>query len=102
MITLISGPARGDRGIMQGIFEAMHEKGCGFYCVVYLKISCDEMVRRLNNITTRGIVLFSGESLPDMYHERVLLYEKYADITVDCEDEDFEEVVVGVITGMGG
>jgi shikimate kinase len=65
--------------------------------VVYLKISCEEMVRRLNNITTRGIVLFSGESLPDMYHERVPLYEKYADITVDCEDEDFEEVVGKVI-----
>jgi shikimate kinase len=32
-----------------------------------------------------------------MYHERVPLYEKYADITVDCEDEDFEEVVGKVI-----
>ena len=65
--------------------------------VVYLKISCDEMVRRLSNITTRGIVLFSGESLFDMYHERVPLYQRYADITVDCEDEDFEEVVGKVI-----
>ena len=68
--------------------------------VVYLKISCDEMVRRLNNITTRGIVLIAGQSLPDMYRQRVPLYEKYADITVDCEGEEFEEVVGRVIEGI--
>ncbi|MGA2162530.1 MAG: shikimate kinase [Methanoregula sp.] len=68
--------------------------------VVYLKISCDEMVRRLKNITTRGIVLFKGESLLDMYRERVPLYERYADITIDCEDEDFEEVVGKVMEGI--
>jgi shikimate kinase len=73
--------------------------------VVYLAISFEEMERRLKNITTRGIVLFSGESLFDMYHERVPLYEKYADITVECEREDFEVVVgkvIGEIEGHGG
>jgi shikimate kinase len=42
--------------------------------VIYLKISCEEMVRRLNNITTRGIVLVAGQSLRDMYNQRVPLY----------------------------
>jgi shikimate kinase len=65
--------------------------------VVYLKISCEEMVRRLNNIMTRGIVLIAGQSLRDMYIERVPLYEKYADITVACSDEDFETVVEKVV-----
>ncbi len=32
-----------------------------------------------------------------MYHQRVPLYEQYADITIDCADEDFEEVVGKVI-----
>jgi shikimate kinase len=68
--------------------------------IVYLKISCDEMVRRLRNITTRGIVLVAGQSLSGMYYERVPLYEKYADITVDCEGEDFEVVVGKVIEGL--
>ncbi|MGP8255199.1 MAG: shikimate kinase [Methanoregula sp.] len=71
--------------------------------VVYLEISCEEMIRRLKNITTRGIVLVAGQSLSDMYYERVPLYEKYADITVDCEEEDFEEVVgkvIGEIVGV--
>jgi hypothetical protein len=31
----------------------------------------EEMVRRLNNITTRGIVLVEGQGLFDMYNQRV-------------------------------
>jgi len=65
--------------------------------VVYLKISFDEMQKRLRNITTRGIVLSRGETLQEMYDERIPLYEKYADITVECSDEDFETVVGNVI-----
>ena len=61
--------------------------------VIYLKISFEEMVRRLNNITTRGIVLGPGQSLRDMYNQRVPLYERYADITIDCSDGDFEECI---------
>ena len=61
--------------------------------VLYLKISCEEMVRRLNNIRTRGIVLVAGQSLRDMYNQRVPLYEKYADITIDCSDGDFEKCI---------
>jgi shikimate kinase len=65
--------------------------------VVYLKISFEEMEKRLRNITTRGIVLSRGETLRDMYDERVPLYEKYAAVTVECSDEDFETVVANVI-----
>jgi len=65
--------------------------------VIYLKISFEEMVRRLNNITTRGIVLGPGQSLRDMYNQRVPLYERYADITIDCSDGDFEECIGMVI-----
>ena len=70
--------------------------------VIYLKISCEEMVRRLNNITTRGIVLVSGQSLPDMYAQRIPLYEKYADITIDCSEDDFENCIENVIDELSG
>jgi len=65
--------------------------------VIYLNISFEEMVRRLNNITTRGIVLVAGQSLREMYDQRVPLYEKYADITIDCSDGDFENCIGNVI-----
>lgn len=68
--------------------------------VIYLKISFEEMVRRLNNITTRGIVLAAGQSLRDMYNQRVPLYEKYADITIDCSDGDFEKCIGTVLNEL--
>ena len=64
---------------------------------IYLNISFEEMVRRLSNITTRGIVLHAGETLHDMYNERVPLYEKYADITIDCSDDHFENIVEKIV-----
>jgi shikimate kinase len=65
--------------------------------IIYLRITFDEMEKRLRNITTRGIVVHSGQDLHDMYNERVPLYEKYADLTVDCSGEDFEDCVGNVI-----
>jgi shikimate kinase len=65
--------------------------------IVYLNISFEEMVRRLNNITTRGIVLAAGQGLREMYNQRVPLYEKYADITIECSDSDFEKCIGNVI-----
>ena len=65
--------------------------------VLYLKISFEEMERRLRNITTRGIVLAAGQSLHEMYTQRVPLYEKYADITIDCSDGDFEKCIGNAI-----
>jgi shikimate kinase len=65
--------------------------------VVYLKISFEEMVRRLNNITTRGIVLVAGQSLHEMYTQRIPLYERYADITIDCSNDDFEHCIGNVL-----
>ncbi len=68
--------------------------------VVYLEISFDEMERRLKNITTRGIVLIAGQSLHDMYTRRIPLYEKYAGITIDCEKDDFENIVRKIIADI--
>lgn len=54
--------------------------------VVYIKVPSDEIKRRVTNLKTRGIACHKGETLDDVYNERVPLYEKYADITVDFEN----------------
>lgn len=61
--------------------------------VVYLHLSFDKMVERLTNITTRGVVLKNGETLRDMYDERLPLYEKYADVTINCDNNTIEQTV---------
>lgn len=56
--------------------------------VVYLKISFEEMRRRLGDYSHRGVIMRHGNALGDMYAERAPLYEKYADITVDVGTAD--------------
>lgn len=51
--------------------------------IVYLKLSYQTVKRRLGDLTDRGVALKDGMTLRDLYNERVPLYEKYADITVE-------------------
>lgn len=55
--------------------------------VVYLRISYDEMIKRLGDYVHRGVVMKEGHTLLDMYRERSELYERYADIIVDGTDD---------------
>ena len=56
--------------------------------VVYLRVPFEELRRRISNFETRGIVLKAGQTFEDVYNERIPLYEKYADVTVDAAGED--------------
>ena len=68
--------------------------------IVYLKISYETMLKRICNIETRGILLREGESIAGMYEERAPLYEKYATVTVDCDDRGTEKTVSAIIGAL--
>ena len=68
--------------------------------VVYLKQSLRKLERRLRNIKNRGVVLRPGQTLKDLYRERTVLYEKYADIVVDESDLNVEQTVEAVIDAL--
>ena len=68
--------------------------------IVYLKASYETISRRLKNARKRGVVLKDGQSLKDLYDERVKLFERYADITV-CEDGlKLEETIENVLKAL--
>ena len=76
--------------------EAMqHLKSIGK--VVYLKLSLDSLSKRLGNLKGRGVLLKDGQTLSDLYEERVPLYEKYADLVVDEEGKNLEESLEAVL-----
>ncbi len=54
--------------------------------VLYLKISYEQISKRLTRMQSRGVVVREGQSLKDLYDERCALYEKYADVVVDVSD----------------
>lgn len=59
----------------------------------YLMLPIEEIEQRIANITTRGIVMKKNQSLYDIYLERVPLYERYADIIIDCTNKNIECIV---------
>ena len=61
--------------------------------VCYLKLSYDTIADRLGDLEQRGVVLKQGQSLKDLYEERIPLYEKYAGLTIDCENKTIREIV---------
>lgn len=65
--------------------EAEHLKSLG--TVVYLRVSEEELTRRITNMSSRGIAMKPGQTLADVLAYRTPLYEKYADLTVDCTAE---------------
>ena len=68
--------------------------------ILYLKASFETINRRLTNVRGRGVVLGEGQTLRDLYEERVKLFEKYADITV-CEDGlRLDEMIEKVIAAL--
>ena len=68
--------------------------------VVYLCVDFEDLANRISNITTRGIVFKGSNDLRAVYEERLPLYEKYADITVDSTNRDIESSVAKIIKAL--
>ena len=58
--------------------------------MVYLNVPLRILFRRLGNLEKRGVVLKNGQTLQDLYKERVPLYKKYAALVIDIEGKNLE------------
>ncbi|MGO4494982.1 shikimate kinase [Paenibacillus sp. 2RAB27] len=65
--------------------------------IIYLHVPYEEIQRRLINVTTRGIVIKKGNSLEDVYEERVPLYIQYSDFILNCSNKNIEQCVSEII-----
>ena len=72
-----------------------HLKAIG--TVVYLNIDFDTLKERLHNVKQRGVVLKEGQTIKDLYRERTVLYERYADIVIAEEGQGIEETVERIV-----
>lgn len=61
--------------------------------VVYLKLSFEEIRSRLGDLKKRGVALKEGQTLRDLYEERIPLYEKYADFILECDRKSIRTIV---------
>jgi len=70
--------------------------------LVYLKLDYGEIERRISNIASRGIVFGAGKGLPELYEERTVLYEKYADLVIECSGLSIEDVTQEIVRSYNG
>ena len=65
--------------------------------VLYLRIAFDTMLKRISDMSSRGILLRDGETMEAMFAERENLYEQYADRIIDCDDRAIESTVCEIV-----
>jgi shikimate kinase len=68
--------------------------------IVYLQISLAQLEKRLANITDRGVVHAPGETVADLYRQRTPLYERYAEVTVACDELRPDQTVAAIRTAV--
>jgi len=61
--------------------------------ILFLDVPLAELELRLENMSTRGVVIDPGATLADLYAERLPLYRHWAEITVDAAGKNLEDVV---------
>ena len=70
--------------------------------VVYLQTSYDTIAKRIGDAEKRGVVLKEGQTLKNLYEERKVLFEKYADIII-CEDDlTLDQTIGKVVKSLSG
>lgn len=68
--------------------------------VVYLKVNYRTLQKRLGDLNKRGVVLKSGQTLLDLYKERVPLYEQYAHRTVYVGGRTVQQAVEEIVNAL--
>ncbi len=68
--------------------------------VVYLELSYETVAERIGDVKERGVAIKEGFTLRDLYAERKVLYEKYADVTVNLDGKTIYESVGAVVKAI--
>lgn len=64
--------------------------------VVYLQLPYEEVALRLGDLNARGVTLRPGQTLRELYDERIPLYEQYADLTINCHGKALRDIVLEI------
>lgn len=67
---------------------------------VFIDIPLAEIIRRVSNFSERGIAGPPGQDLQGVYTERLPLYRRYADISVDGSDLDEAGLLARVVASL--
>jgi shikimate kinase len=66
--------------------------------VILLELSLPLLIRRIQDMDSRGIAMAPGQDLASLYHERKPLYDRYADIRISCDHKGHEQVLLEILS----
>jgi len=72
----------------------------GISKVIFLEVNFEEIKKRIHNFESRGIAKSKNQSFRELFAERQILYKKYAEITVNCNESDQEELAFQIVQLM--
>lgn len=65
--------------------------------LVFLNLPCEELLKRIEDLDTRGVVFPASQTFREMYTERLPLYHHYADFILDCLGLTHQKVVEQIV-----
>jgi shikimate kinase len=68
--------------------------------IVHLDLPFDEIEKRVTNLYTRGVAMEKSRTLQGLYENRQPLYEKFAEITINCTGKTHEQIVDDIISSL--
>ncbi|MDC0000025.1 shikimate kinase [Porticoccaceae bacterium] len=68
--------------------------------VIFLDVPLAELEQRISNFSTRGIARRPDQSFDDLFDERSTLYQRYADIRLDCSSLSVDEVLQKTLAAL--
>jgi len=80
--------------------EAIMNRLSNASSVVYLRSQLATVEYRISLAPDRGIASPGHHTLKDVYNERVPLYERYADVTVDVDSDPPETIAGHVVSAL--
>ncbi len=69
--------------------------------VVFLHVPLTDLEARITDHDSRGIAKAPQQSFADVYAERLPLYERYADISVNCHGRSETQVLADILAQLG-
>lgn len=69
--------------------------------VCHLDVSLPKILERISQKPDRGLAIAPGQTIEDLYNERAELYNKYATISVNCDEKTPGECVTALLTALG-
>lgn len=68
--------------------------------VVFLDVNLEQLEKRVTNFATRGIARRPDQSFAELFIERRALYQRYADLSIECSSLSVDEVLNAVIEAI--